>query len=47
MTHAVLLCLMERGDLTWFDKGKMFRVRRVHAKKHNSQKSGWGKPENL
>ena len=43
--HAVLLCQMERGELTWYDTEKIDRVRRVHAQKHTNQKLGWGKNE--
>ena len=43
--HAVLLCQMERGELTWYDTEKINRVRRVHAQKHTNKKSGWGKNE--
>ena len=32
--HAVLLCNMERGSLTWEDTDRIDRVRRAHAQKH-------------
>ena len=32
--HAVLLCEMERGSLTWEDTDRIDRVRRAHAQKH-------------
>ena len=34
--HAVLLCEMERGSLTWEDTDRIDRVRRAHAQKHIS-----------
>ena len=42
--HAVLLCEMERGSLQWEDLDRIDRIRRAHAQKHVSGRSGWGKP---
>ena len=42
--HAVLLWEMERGSLQWEDLDRIDRIRRVHAQKHVSGRSGWGKP---
>ena len=33
-SHAVLLCEMERGAVTWSDTGRIDRIRRAHAQKH-------------
>ena len=41
--HAVLLCEMERGVLTWADTSRIERIRRAHAQKHNISKPNWGK----
>ena len=42
--HAVLLCEMERGSITWFDTDRIDWVRRAHAQKHsNPQKQNWVK----
>ena len=32
--HAVLLCEMERGSLSWEDTERIDRVRRAHAQKY-------------
>ena len=32
--HAVLLCEMQRGVLTWHETNKIDRIRRVHSQKH-------------
>ena len=42
--HAVLLCDMERGSLQWEDLDRIDRIRRAHAQKHVSGRSGWVKP---
>ena len=42
--HAVLLCEMERGSLQWVDLDCIDRIRRAHAQKHVSGRSGWSKP---
>ena len=42
--HAVLLCEMERGSLQWEDLDRIDRIRRAHAQKHVSGRSGWAKP---
>ena len=34
--HAVLLCEMERGTVTWEDQERIERIRRAHAQKHIS-----------
>ena len=40
--HAVMLCEMERGVLSWEDSDSIYRIRRAHAQKHTvSSKSGW------
>ena len=42
--HAVLLCEMERGVLTWHDTNKIDRIRRAHAQKHTiAHKQNWGR----
>ena len=41
--HAVLLCQMERGVLTWADTSRIERIRRAHAQKHSITKQNWGK----
>ena len=42
--HAVLLCEMERGKITWEDQGRIDRIRRAYAQKHvGSSKSSWQK----
>ena len=43
--HAVMLCEMERGVLTWEDTERIDRIRRAHAQKHLSQskQQNWGK----
>ena len=33
-SHAVLLCEMESGAVTWSDTGRIDRIRRAHAQKH-------------
>ena len=40
--HAVLLCEIERGVVSWQDTNRIERIRRAHAQKHvgNWQKSG-------
>ena len=40
--HAVLLCEIERGVVSWQDTDRIDRIRRAHAQKHvgNWQKSG-------
>ena len=44
--HAVLLCEMERGSVTWEDKDRTDRIRRAHAQKHVSVgKQTWGRAE--
>ena len=45
--HAVLLCEMERGSVTWEDQDRIDRIRRAHAQKHVSVgKQSWGRAEN-
>ena len=41
--HAVLLCEMERGALTWADTSRIERIRRAHAQKHSTSKPNWAK----
>ena len=42
--HAVMLCEMERGVLTWEDTERIDRIRGAHAQKHlSSYKQGWAK----
>ena len=44
--HAVLLCEMERGSLSWEDTDRIDRVRRAHAQKHvPSGKQNWGRAD--
>ena len=44
--HAVLLCKMERGFLSWEDTDRIDRVRRARAQKHiPSLKQNWGRAE--
>ena len=35
-SHAVLLCEMERGKVTWTDTTRIDRVRRAYAQKHHN-----------
>ena len=42
-THVVLLCEMEQGSLHWEDLDRIDRIRRAHAQKHVSSRSGWSK----
>ena len=44
VAHAVLLCEMEQGSLQWEDLDRIDRIRRAHAQKHVSGRSGWSKP---
>ena len=41
--HAVLLCDMERGAVTWDNCDKVDRIRRVHAQKHTQNSKSWAK----
>ena len=42
--HAVMLCKMERGVLSWEDSDPIDRIRRAHEQKHIvSNKSGWSR----
>ena len=41
--HAVLLCDMERGAVTWKDTSKIDRIRRAHAQKHSQNSKSWVK----
>ena len=41
-SHAVLLCEMERGKVTWQDTTRIDRVRRAYAQKHSSGRQNWG-----
>ena len=42
-SHAVLLCEMERGKVTWQDTARIDRVRRAYAQKHQgSGRQNWG-----
>ena len=38
--HAVLLCMMEEGRVTWQDTDKIDRIRRAHAQKVHHVASG-------
>ena len=43
-SHAVLLCEMERGGVTWSDTSRIDRIRRAHAQRHTvTARSNWGK----
>ena len=43
-SHAVMLCEMERGSLSWFDSERIDRLRRAHAQRHSApNKQNWGK----
>ena len=43
-SHAVLLCEMERGKVTWEDTTRIDRVRRAYAQKHQGMgRQNWGK----
>ena len=35
-SHAVMLCVMERGSLTWFDSERIDRLRHAHAQRHSA-----------
>ena len=41
--HAVLMCDMERGAVTWDDTAPIDRVRRAHAQKHVQNFKNYGK----
>ena len=42
-SHAVLLCEMERGKVTWQDTARIDRVRRAYVQKHQgSGRQNWG-----
>ena len=43
--HAVLLCEIERGSVTWTNMSRIDRIRRAHAQKHHVGKQNWGKKE--
>ena len=46
--HAVMLCEMECGVLSWEDSDRIDRVRRVHAQKHVvSSRSNWVKTSDV
>ena len=34
--HAVLLCDMEQGNVSWSETQKIDRIRRAHAQRHNT-----------
>ena len=38
-SHAVLLCDMERGNLTWHDTDRIDRIRRPHAQRHTTRQN--------
>ena len=43
-SHAIMLCEMERGSLTWFHTDRIDRIRKAHAQKHSiSHGQNWGK----
>ena len=42
-SHAVLLCEMERGSVSWSDTSRIDRIRRAHAQKHNPPTKNWAK----
>ena len=44
--HAVLLCEMEGGSLTWENGERIDRIRRAHAQKHVPSRQTWGKSDN-
>ena len=39
--HAVLLCKMETGKVSWSDTSRIDRIRRAHAQKHQNRQN-WG-----
>ena len=41
--HAVLLCEMERGSLTWENGERIDRIWRAHAQKHIPNRQTWGR----
>ena len=43
--HAVLLCEMERGSVTWTNTSRIDRIRRAHAQKHQVGRENWGKKD--
>ena len=43
VAHAVLLCEMERGSLTWENGERIDRIHRAHAQKHVPSKQTWGR----
>ena len=42
-SHAVLLCEMERGSVSWSDTSRIDRIRRANAQKHNPPTKNWAK----
>ena len=44
--HAVLLCDMKRGAVTWDNCDKIDRIRRAHAQRHSQTSKSWVKPLN-
>ena len=43
--HAVLLCKMEHGSLTWENGERIDRIRRAHAQKHVPSRQTWGRSD--
>ena len=41
--HALLLCDMERGAVSWKETSKIDRIRRAHAQKHLQNSKPWAK----
>ena len=46
VTHAVLLCDMERGVITWDNSEKNDWIRRAHDQRHSQNSKSWAKPLN-
>ena len=44
--HAVLLCEMEQGNVSWFHTNRIDRIRRAHAQRHN-QRANWQKTQEV
>ena len=41
--HAVLLCEMEKGSVSWKDTNRIDRICRAHTQKHSGSRQNWGK----
>ena len=35
ISHAIMLCEIDRGSLSWFDTDQIDQIRRDHARRHS------------